>query len=314
MLTISFFCATNSIAQKYDISDTITKHKIIGTYYADMFVGRHTASGEIYSHEGMTAANRTLPLGTLVEVTNPKTGETIIVKINDRCRSNKVLDLTPRAHKALGLKGTTEVLFRIVGKAPIVKDQNTLTASDSVIMAKATKKRNSKKNKRTTPPRNNKSAQQTQNESKNNNVLPPVSTDVAEVKSQAIPSFDEPQKHQKESLIIDVDATRKKHQTDTSESPMPLPAKDSTDTIIYDIQICTVSNMGMARYKCSLLPKDMQKHIDYKLLADGKQIQIIYRDNLNKKQANAILNQLSKTFPSAYMVKQKSTQKPKTTN
>ncbi|HNM09031.1 MAG TPA: septal ring lytic transglycosylase RlpA family protein, partial [Chitinophagales bacterium] len=71
----------------------------IASYYHDKFVGRKTASGEIYSQDKMTAAHKSLPLGTWVKVTNLSNDSTVIVKINDRMpKSNgRSIDLTELA-------------------------------------------------------------------------------------------------------------------------------------------------------------------------------------------------------------------------
>ena len=54
------------------------------SYYADMFHGRQTASGELFDLHGRTAAHRDLRFGTRVRVTNLKNGRKITVRINDR--------------------------------------------------------------------------------------------------------------------------------------------------------------------------------------------------------------------------------------
>lgn len=83
------------------------KQKGVATYYADRFHGRKTASGERYDKSAMTAAHRTLPLGTVVKVTNVKSGDSIKVEINDRGPyvKGRVLDLSRRAAQELGITG-----------------------------------------------------------------------------------------------------------------------------------------------------------------------------------------------------------------
>jgi rare lipoprotein A (peptidoglycan hydrolase) len=54
------------------------------SFYGKKFHGRKTANGEIYNMHRMTAAHRTLPFGTLVQVTNLKNNKSVIVRINDR--------------------------------------------------------------------------------------------------------------------------------------------------------------------------------------------------------------------------------------
>lgn len=66
--------------------------------------GRHTANGDLFSDNAMTAAHRTLPFGTLVKVTNLKTGQAAILRITDRGPfvEGRILDLTRAAAKAIG--------------------------------------------------------------------------------------------------------------------------------------------------------------------------------------------------------------------
>jgi rare lipoprotein A len=74
------------------------------SYYHNRFHGKKTASGEIYSIHKRTAAHRTLPFGTLVKLTNAKTGQHCIVKINDRgpFHSHFLIDVSLTAAKELG--------------------------------------------------------------------------------------------------------------------------------------------------------------------------------------------------------------------
>jgi hypothetical protein len=73
--------------------------------------GRHTASGQPFNPNGLTAAHRTLPFGTKLTVTNPRTGKSVIVEVNDRGPFTRGLhlDLSRGAAQAIGLKGTGTV-------------------------------------------------------------------------------------------------------------------------------------------------------------------------------------------------------------
>ena len=79
----------------------------VASYYGAKFHGRPTASGERFDMHAMTAAHRTLPFGTLVEVTNPRTGKSVTVRINDRgpFHGNRVIDVSRAAATELGLIG-----------------------------------------------------------------------------------------------------------------------------------------------------------------------------------------------------------------
>ena len=72
------------------------------SYYHPKFEGRKTASGERFSNQDMTGASNHYPLGTLVRVTNKKTGKSVVVRINDRMGTrHRLIDLTEKAAREL---------------------------------------------------------------------------------------------------------------------------------------------------------------------------------------------------------------------
>lgn len=83
------------------------------SWYGTKFHGRRTASGEVYSMYGMTAAHRTLPIPSYARVRDVRSGKEIIVRINDRgpFHSSRVIDLSYTAALKLDMlgKGSTEV-------------------------------------------------------------------------------------------------------------------------------------------------------------------------------------------------------------
>jgi rare lipoprotein A len=92
------------------------KQKGVASYYADRFHGRKTASGARYDKGALTAAHKTLPLGTKVRVTNLNNGESIDVEINDRGPfvKGRVIDLSRRAAKELDLGGLAKVELEVI--------------------------------------------------------------------------------------------------------------------------------------------------------------------------------------------------------
>lgn len=88
------------------------------SYYAKRFNGRKTASGERYQHYAMTAAHRSLPFGTKVQVTDRNTGKSIVVKINDRgpFHGNRILDLSGGAANKLGItkQGVCDIELKVL--------------------------------------------------------------------------------------------------------------------------------------------------------------------------------------------------------
>ena len=73
------------------------------SYYADRFEGRQTASGEIFFQDSLTAAHPTIPFNTKVKVTNVKTDQSVIVRINDRgpLVPGRIIDLSRKAMEKL---------------------------------------------------------------------------------------------------------------------------------------------------------------------------------------------------------------------
>ncbi len=77
----------------------------MASWYGSAFQGRRTASGERFDMNQLTAAHKTLPLGTVVQVRNPLNGKTVDVTINDRGPfiKGRIIDLSYRAALALGI-------------------------------------------------------------------------------------------------------------------------------------------------------------------------------------------------------------------
>jgi rare lipoprotein A len=94
----------------------------VASYYARHFAGKATASGEPHRPNALTAASRTLPLGTTAKVTNRENGRTVTVKVNDRgpYAKNRILDVSPKAAKRLGFKhdGVAHVAVQAVQEPP----------------------------------------------------------------------------------------------------------------------------------------------------------------------------------------------------
>ena len=90
----------------------------IASWYGPSFHGKSSASGEPYDMWAMTAAHRTLPFGTIVQVESLKTGKTVRVRINDRGPfiRGRIIDLSYAAARELSMigTGTDEVLLTIV--------------------------------------------------------------------------------------------------------------------------------------------------------------------------------------------------------
>ena len=91
----------------------------IASWYGRDFHGKETSSGEVYDMHELTAAHKTLPIPTWVEVTNLDNGRQVIVKVNDRGPfvDGRIIDLSQRAAEELDMirKGTARVQVRALG-------------------------------------------------------------------------------------------------------------------------------------------------------------------------------------------------------
>ncbi|MEA1676225.1 septal ring lytic transglycosylase RlpA family protein [Nitrospirillum sp. BR 11163] len=102
--------AVLALAPALALGNTATgdDHTQVGkaSWYGREHAGHRTASGESYDPEGLTAAHRTLPLGTVIEVSAH--GQVVQVRVNDRGPfvKGRVLDLSAAAARALGLDRT----------------------------------------------------------------------------------------------------------------------------------------------------------------------------------------------------------------
>lgn len=88
------------------------------SFYHDKFNGRKTASGEIFNNNDLTAANRNLPFGTEVKITNLISGKSVVVRVNDRgpYHSARAFDLSKAAFKSIAdaRHGTVAIEYEII--------------------------------------------------------------------------------------------------------------------------------------------------------------------------------------------------------
>lgn len=92
--------------------------KGMASWYGKKFHKRRTSSGERYNMYQLTAAHKTVPFSTRLQVTNLKNGKKVIVRVNDRGPfvSNRVIDLSYAAAKKIGMvnQGLTKVKIEAV--------------------------------------------------------------------------------------------------------------------------------------------------------------------------------------------------------
>lgn len=100
----------------------------VASWYGKFFQGRTTASGQPYNEFSMTCAHRTLPLGSLLRVTNLRNDKSVIVRVNDRgpVPKDRVIDLSYAAAQSLGFsqRGLAPVKVELIGPSTEVAQLN----------------------------------------------------------------------------------------------------------------------------------------------------------------------------------------------
>jgi rare lipoprotein A len=113
------------------------------SFYSKKFNGRKTAYGERIKPTDLTAAHRSLPHNTMVEVTNLDNNKSVVVRINDRGPHTKgrIIDLGYSAAKTLGMiqRGVANVAIRVVGadrfaQADSVQEDSLYVASSQLML------------------------------------------------------------------------------------------------------------------------------------------------------------------------------------
>lgn len=93
----------------------------ISSWYGPDFDGKATSSGEIYDMHALTAAHKTLPMNTMLKVTNRENGKSVVVRINDRGPfvGTRIIDLSNKAAHKIDMvkKGTAKVKLEVIGFA-----------------------------------------------------------------------------------------------------------------------------------------------------------------------------------------------------
>jgi rare lipoprotein A len=108
----------------------------VASWYGADFHGKSTSSGEVYDMYQFTCAHNTLPLGTIVMVTNLENGRSLELKVNDRGPfvKERIIDVSYAAAQMLGMweKGTASVKVEVIGSAPELVQRFTLQVGSFV--------------------------------------------------------------------------------------------------------------------------------------------------------------------------------------
>ncbi len=103
----------------------------LASWYGPDFHGRHTANGETFDQNAVSAAHPTLPLPSYVRVTNLGNRKSLVVRVNDRgpFAGNRIIDLSRKAAQILGFysQGLAKVKVEYVGGAPLKSEAHDMT-------------------------------------------------------------------------------------------------------------------------------------------------------------------------------------------
>jgi rare lipoprotein A len=118
LIILMMMCPIFSSAQgKVDYRKVVQSDSAVGyaSFYANKFIGKKTASGEIFSQGKLTCAHNTLPMGTTIKVTNLKNDKSVTVRVNDRMhkRNPRLVDLSMAAAKMLDFNGVGVIKVRV---------------------------------------------------------------------------------------------------------------------------------------------------------------------------------------------------------
>ena len=108
-----------------------TRERGMASWYGRKFHGQKTSSGEVYDMFAMTAAHKTYPIPSYARVTNVKTGQSVIVRVNDRgpFHSNRIIDLSYAAAMRIGIASAGSGLVDVERILPGVGVSDALTVT-----------------------------------------------------------------------------------------------------------------------------------------------------------------------------------------
>lgn len=283
--------AQNETDSLESLAETLSEGTtMLGTYYADRFVGRKTSCGEIFRQNQYTAAHKTIPMGTYLLVTYPVTNQHVVVRVNDRCPKPGILDMTKLAVHAIGIRGSGKVIVRTLDPNMgyfLWSSQDTLAMSEAEYMAY----RDRSKPRRISPwPINASLAANTR--------VAVANTRVAAANTK--PDSPTPKKQPP------ADKGKKQTATVKDTTPTPPPTVVVNEHVPkgkrYDIELCTVGSQQAANNEAKRLPKDLQDNVVFDRNFQNRQVRLILV--LEESRSHAVRTQamLIDDFPDSYII------------
>lgn len=261
---------------------------MLGTYYADRFVGRKTSNGEIFRQNQYTAAHKRIPMGTFLLVTYPLTDKQIVVRVNDRCPKPGILDMTKLAAYSLGINGSGRVVVTTLDQETGYRmwvNQDTLAMSEEEYYAF----RDRSRPKRISP-----------------YPISPGGSTNADKKTKT----PKPSKTKKKSDDVQVahDNPTPTSSSDTLKdvkSPitdMPNGNPHAATGALYDLELCIVNTQVAAQREAGRLPKELQEKALFRRNQLNNQVHVILA--LGDSRSHAVRTQamLIDDFPDSCLI------------
>jgi rare lipoprotein A len=136
-----FLSACSWVPKGISQLDVGIEERGVASWYGESFHGKQAANGELFDMEALTAAHRTLPLGSVVRVVNLANGKYLHVRITDRGPyvNNRILDLSRGAATRLGMmeEGLSHVQIQLVGErrpAALLSSEARTSASVALLL------------------------------------------------------------------------------------------------------------------------------------------------------------------------------------
>ena len=258
---------------------------MLGTYYADKFVGRKTSCGEIFRQNQYTAAHKSIPMGTYLLVTYPATNRQIVVRVNDRCPKPGILDMTKLAVYSLGITGSGRVVVTTLDAetgARMWANQDTLAMSEEDYYAFRDRSRRKRISPYPISPTDRSAAKQAKQ---------PERKPSRAVADNAEYATDEP---------VEIEPVVEIQQPVVTETP---PAKTPVHTgTLYDIELCIVNTQVAAQREVSRLPNDLQDKALFRRNQINNQVHVILAIADSRSHAVRTQAMLIDEFPDSCLI------------
>ena len=258
---------------------------MLGTYYADKFVGRKTSCGEIFRQNQYTAAHKSIPMGTYLLVTYPATNRQIVVRVNDRCPKPGILDMTKLAVYSLGITGSGRVVVTTLDAetgARMWANQDTLAMSEEDYYAFRDRSRRKRISPYPISPTDRSAAKQAKQ---------PERKPSRAVADNAESETDEP---------VEIEPVVEIQQPIVTETP---PAKTPAHTgTLYDIELSIVNTQVAAQREVSRLPNDLQDKALFRRNQINNQVHVILAIADSRSHAVRTQAMLIDEFPDSCLI------------